>query len=120
MINEYIRYHPGCVERLEIIREKGTNRCRFFRGQVDKYTWVDLGSSFLPSDLLAAHLYAQLESRPKIQNHRQCVWEYYFKNLQEAAKHQLLIFSIDCSGSDCPPGQSPGLRRKHPTTCAPD
>ena len=51
------------VERAEIIREKGTNRSRFFRGQVDKYTWVDIGSSYLPSDMLAAFLYAQLEAR---------------------------------------------------------
>lgn len=83
---------PRFVERAEIIREKGTNRSRFFRGQVDKYTWVDIGSSFLPSDLLAAHLYAQLESRPKIQNHRQCVWKYYFKNLQDwADTHQVQL-----------------------------
>jgi dTDP-4-amino-4,6-dideoxygalactose transaminase len=83
---------PRYVERAEIIREKGTNRSRFFRGQVDKYTWVDIGSSFLPSDLLAAHLYAQLESRPKIQNHRLCVWEYYFKNLQDwADTHQVQL-----------------------------
>ena len=51
----------GLIERAEIIREKGTNRSRFFRGQVDKYTWVDIGSSYLPSDILAAFLYAQLE-----------------------------------------------------------
>jgi dTDP-4-amino-4,6-dideoxygalactose transaminase len=64
-------------ERAEIIREKGTNRSRFFRGQVDKYTWVDIGSSYLPSDILAAFLYAQLENRTKIQSHRQKVWETY-------------------------------------------
>src|SRR5207245_464534 len=51
------------IERAEILREKGTDRSRFFRGQIDKYTWVDLGSSYLPSDILAAFLYAQLESR---------------------------------------------------------
>ena len=69
------------VERAEIIREKGTNRSRFFRGQVDKYTWVDLGSSYLPSDLLAAFLYAQLEHRDAIQAARRRVWEYYAAHL---------------------------------------
>lgn len=68
---------PGFFERAEIIREKGTNRSRFFRGQVDKYTWVDIGSSYLPSDILAAFLYAQLEQHQKIQKHRQQVWETY-------------------------------------------
>ncbi len=73
-------------ERAEIIREKGTDRSRFFRGQVDKYTWVDLGSSYLPSDILAAFLYAQLEARDRIQTSRQHVWEYYNKHLQNWAK----------------------------------
>ena len=71
------------IGRAEIIREKGTNRSRFFRGQVDKYTWVDIGSSYLPSDLLAAFLYAQLEARDEIQAKRQRIWEYYFQHLQE-------------------------------------
>jgi dTDP-4-amino-4,6-dideoxygalactose transaminase len=57
---------PVLVERAEIIREKGTNRSRSFRGQVDKYTWVDIGSSYLPSDILAAFLFAQFEQREKI------------------------------------------------------
>ena len=65
------------VERAEIIREKGTNRARFLRGQVDKYTWTDLGSSFLPSDLLAAVLCGQLEQRESIQARRQAIWERY-------------------------------------------
>ena len=73
------------IERAEIIREKGTNRSRFFRGQVDKYTWVDVGSSYLPSDLLAAWLYAQLESREAIQNKRRKVWDYYQMQLQDWA-----------------------------------
>ena len=73
------------VERAEIIREKGTNRSRFFRGQVDKYTWVDLGSSYLPSDLLAAFLYAQLEHKDEIQAARQRVWVYYVEQLSEWA-----------------------------------
>lgn len=73
------------VERAEIIREKGTNRSRFFRGQVDKYTWVDIGSSYLPSDLLAAFLYAQFEERERIQSHRKRVWEMYHAGLREWA-----------------------------------
>jgi dTDP-4-amino-4,6-dideoxygalactose transaminase len=77
---------PALIERAEIIREKGTNRSRFFRGQVDKYTWVDIGSSYLPSDILAAFLYGQLEQREKIQNQRQKIWTYYFENLQEWAR----------------------------------
>lgn len=72
-------------ERAEIIREKGTNRSRFFRGQVDKYTWVDIGSSFLPSDLLAAFLYAQLEAREQIQAMRKRVWTYYYDQLSSWA-----------------------------------
>ena len=65
------------VERAEILREKGTNRSRFFRGQVDKYSWVDIGSSYLPSEILAAFLYAQLEAREKIQERRRRIWEFY-------------------------------------------
>lgn len=68
---------PELVERAEIIREKGTNRSRFFRGQVDKYTWVDLGSSYLPSEMLAAFLYAQLEEREQIQQARARLWHRY-------------------------------------------
>lgn len=69
------------LERALVIREKGTNRSRFFRGEVDKYTWVDLGSSYLPSDLLAAFLYAQLEAREKIQEKRRRVWNRYYESL---------------------------------------
>ena len=76
---------PVLVERAEIIREKGTNRSRFFRGQVDKYTWVDIGSSYLPSDILAAFLFAQLEQREKIQLHRKRVWEMYYAGLKDWA-----------------------------------
>ncbi|HKG54338.1 MAG TPA: dTDP-4-amino-4,6-dideoxygalactose transaminase [Anaerolineales bacterium] len=76
---------PVLVERAEIIREKGTNRSRFFRGQVDKYTWVDIGSSYLPSDILAAFLFAQLEQREKIQLHRKQVWETYQAGLEDWA-----------------------------------
>jgi dTDP-4-amino-4,6-dideoxygalactose transaminase len=69
------------VERAEIIREKGTNRSRFFRGQVDKYTWVDIGSSYLPSELLAAVLWAQFESATQIQAQRGKIWQRYNKEL---------------------------------------
>jgi dTDP-4-amino-4,6-dideoxygalactose transaminase len=79
---------PDYVERAEIIREKGTNRSRFFRGQVDKYTWVDLGSSYLPSEVLAAFLYAQLEAREQIQAKRQRIWRYYHAHLQDWAGEQ--------------------------------
>jgi dTDP-4-amino-4,6-dideoxygalactose transaminase len=75
-------------ERAEIVREKGTNRSRFFRGQVDKYTWVDIGSSYLPSDLLAAYLVGQLEVAEAIQRTRRRVWARYDAELTEwAARH---------------------------------
>jgi dTDP-4-amino-4,6-dideoxygalactose transaminase len=73
------------IERAEIIREKGTNRSRFFRGQVDKYTWVDVGSSYLMSDVLAAFLFGQLESLEAIQSKRRRVWETYDAALKEWA-----------------------------------
>ncbi|MCY3833454.1 MAG: dTDP-4-amino-4,6-dideoxygalactose transaminase [Chloroflexi bacterium] len=73
------------VDRAEIIREKGTNRSHFFRGQVDKYTWVDVGSSYLPSDMLAAYLYAQFESAAEIQARRQEIWNRYHVDLAEWA-----------------------------------
>jgi dTDP-4-amino-4,6-dideoxygalactose transaminase len=76
---------PRFIERAEIVREKGTNRNRFFRGQVDKYTWVDLGSSYLPSDVLAAFLFAQLEHHAQIQASRRRIWEYYQEHLGEWA-----------------------------------
>lgn len=90
---------PILAERAEIIREKGTNRSRFFRGQVDKYTWVDIGSSYLPSDILAAFLFAQFEQRGKIQNHRKNVWDMYNTALKPwAEKHgvQLPYIPSDC------------------------
>ena len=77
---------PQYVERAEIVREKGTNRSRFFRGQVDKYTWVDLGSSYLPSDLLAAYLFAQLEAKEHVLAQRKQVFEYYAEHLQDWAQ----------------------------------
>jgi dTDP-4-amino-4,6-dideoxygalactose transaminase len=93
---------PALVERAEIIREKGTNRSRFFRGQVDKYTWVDIGSSYLPSDILAAFLFAQFEARERIQSHRRQVWELYQSSLSDwAGTHgvQLPHVPADCEQS---------------------
>jgi dTDP-4-amino-4,6-dideoxygalactose transaminase len=69
------------LQRAEIIREKGTNRSAFFRGEVDKYGWVDVGSSFLPSDIIAAFLYAQLENLDNIQRRRRQIWEWYQEGL---------------------------------------
>jgi dTDP-4-amino-4,6-dideoxygalactose transaminase len=77
---------PQYSERAEILREKGTNRSRFFRGQVDKYTWVDVGSSYLPSDLLAAFLYAQFEAKDVIQNNRCQIWNRYATCLHDWAR----------------------------------
>jgi dTDP-4-amino-4,6-dideoxygalactose transaminase len=73
------------IGRAEIIREKGTNRSRFFRGQVDKYTWVDVGSSYLPSDLLAAYLCGQLEARDQVQARRHAIWQRYADELRDWA-----------------------------------
>jgi len=77
-------------ESAEIIREKGTNRSKFFRGQIDKYTWVDVGSSYLPSDLLAAFLFAQLEQIKKIITMRKVHYEYYAKQLKPLEAKGLL------------------------------
>jgi dTDP-4-amino-4,6-dideoxygalactose transaminase len=90
---------PELIERALVIREKGTNRSQFFRGQVDKYTWVDLGSSYLPSDLLAAFLFAQLEGRDEIQIKRQRIWDLYHRNLADWATQRgvrLPIVPADC------------------------
>jgi len=93
---------PALIERAEIIREKGTNRSRFFRGQVDKYTWVDLGSSYLPSELLAALLLAQLEQREEIQRVRGEIWQRYQRGLSDWAVTQgiqLPVIPPDCDSS---------------------
>ena len=79
---------PGYIERAEILREKGTNRSRFYRGMVDKYTWVDVGSSYVPSDILAAFLYAQLEVSDQIQVKRRWIWQYYDDHLRDWALSQ--------------------------------
>lgn len=73
---------PQFIERAEIIREKGTNRSKFFRGEVDKYNWVDIGSSFLPSDIIAAFLFAQVENLGSIQAKRKLLWDTYWQALQ--------------------------------------
>ncbi len=83
------------IERAEIIREKGTNRSRFFRGQIDKYTWVDFGSSYLPSDMLAAYLWAQFEAAELIQERRREIWAYYDARLQEwSAAHGVQLPTV--------------------------
>lgn len=79
---------PSYIEQAEIIREKGTNRSRFFRGMVDKYSWVSMGSSYLPSDILAAFLFAQLEVWEKVQAKRQHIWNFYNENLKSWADRQ--------------------------------
>jgi dTDP-4-amino-4,6-dideoxygalactose transaminase len=92
------------IEKAEIIREKGTNRSKFFRGEVDKYTWVEIGSSFLPSDLVAAFLYAQLEMTEKIIATRCRLFELYMKALRELEDKGIIRLPIlhgecDCNGS---------------------
>jgi dTDP-4-amino-4,6-dideoxygalactose transaminase len=76
---------PAFIERAEVMREKGTNRSRFFRGQVDKYSWVDIGSSYVMSDVLAAFLYGQLEVWRQIQEKRQRIWQRYHAELRDWA-----------------------------------
>ena len=90
---------PAYNERAEIMREKGTNRSRFLRGQVDKYTWVDFGDSYLPSDMNAAFLWAQLEKADDINNDRLTTWNTYheaFRILKEAGKVELPTVPEDC------------------------
>jgi len=87
------------VERAEIVREKGTNRTRFFRGEVDKYTWVDIGSSLLPSDILAAFLYAQLENMDLITSKREAIYRLYETGLEPLASRGLV--SLPTIPPDC-------------------
>lgn len=98
------------IEKAEIIREKGTNRSKFYRGQIDKYTWVDYGSSYLPSELNAAYLWAQLEIADKVNDARISVWEQYYKAFKiltdegkielpfvpDGCKHNAHMFFIKC------------------------
>lgn len=88
------------IENAEIIREKGTNRAKFFRGQIDKYTWVEKGSSYLPSEMNAAYLYAQLELAEEITADRMATWERYYKAFEELAqegKVELPFIPDDCT-----------------------
>ena len=87
------------TERAEIIREKGTNRSKFLRGEIDKYTWIDIGSSYLLSDILAAFLYAQLENLEEIKKKRKEIFDFYFeslKKLEETGKLRLPITPSNC------------------------
>ena len=87
------------IEQAEIVREKGTNRAKFFRGQIDKYTWVDAGSSYLPSELNAAYLYAQLEMADEITADRLRTWNKYFdafEDLEKAGKIERPFIPSDC------------------------
>ena len=83
-------------ELAEIVREKGTDRSKFFRGQVDKYTWVEAGSSFLPSDINAAYLYAQLEKADEINNARLHCWDLYYKNLKDVERIEIPYVPEEC------------------------
>jgi len=90
---------PELAERAEIIREKGTNRSQFFRGQVDKYTWVDVGSSYLPSELIAAFLWAQMEEADDITRRRLALWNVYhqwLQGLEEAGSLRRPIIPKEC------------------------
>ena len=91
--------NPEFNEKAEILREKGTNRAKFFRGQVDKYTWVDYGSSYLPSDLNAAYLYAQLEKAEEINQNRLGTWRMYrenFEQLRQDGRIELPVIPEGC------------------------
>lgn len=90
---------PALAERAEIIREKGTNRSQFFRGQVDKYTWVDIGSSYLPGEIIASFLWAQMEEADAITARRQAIWDRYhaaFETLERAGRVRRPIIPDDC------------------------
>lgn len=91
--------NPDYIERAEIIREKGTNRSKFFRGEIDKYTWIAPGSSYLPSEINAAYLYAQLEKAQEIYNDRMSSWNLYFnllKPLEEKGLIDLPVVPKEC------------------------
>lgn len=98
----FVTNNPEFAERAEIVREKGTNRSKFFRGQVDKYTWVDKGSSYLPSDIIGAYLYSMLEMADDIQAKRLAVWNKYrdaLKPFEDAGKIRLPIIPNDCTNN---------------------
>lgn len=93
---------PALIERAEIIWEKGTNRSRFFRGQVDKYTWVDIGSSFLPSELIAAFLWSQLEEADAVTQRRLQIWKYYhdsFSIIEQQGRVRRPQISVNCAAN---------------------
>ncbi len=97
----FIQHEDWC-ERAEIIREKGTNRSQFLRGEVDRYTWVDVGSSYIPSEILAAVLFAQLENYETIQKRRGVLWERYNEGLANWGKSvgaQLPFIPSNCTSS---------------------
>ena len=112
--NDQYEDTTAMIEQAEIIREKGTNRSKFFRGQIDKYTWMDKGSSYLPSDILAAYLWAQLEIADQIYNRRMAIWNKYYEGLKpladrgyielpvipEECKHNAHIFYIKTRNLD--------------------
>jgi dTDP-4-amino-4,6-dideoxygalactose transaminase len=93
---------PALVERAEVLREKGTNRSRFFRGQIDRYTWVDVGSSYLPSEILAAYLWAQIDAREAIQARRHQIWHRYQTELAGWADRHGVRRPIVPAGCDHP------------------
>ena len=85
---------PDYNERAEILREKGTNRSKFFRGQIDKYTWVDVGDSYLPSELNAAYLWAQLQQADKINDNRLATWQKYYDAFKPLAKENFIEIPV--------------------------
>ncbi len=98
----FVTNNAEYAERAEIIREKGTNRSKFFRGQVDKYTWVDKGSSYLPSDIVAAYLYSILEVADDIQEKRRKIWQRYmnaFEQIEKQGKVRRPIIPTECSNN---------------------
>ena len=98
----FVTNNTSLAERAEIVREKGTNRSKFFRGQVDKYTWVDKSSSYLPSDLVAAYLYSVLEIADKVQQKRLKIWKKYyaaFDDLEKQGEIRRPIIPQECSNN---------------------
>jgi dTDP-4-amino-4,6-dideoxygalactose transaminase len=89
---------PALVARAEVIREKGTNRSKFFRGQVDKYTWVDIGSSYLPGEIIAAFLWAQMEEADSISARRLAIWDRYHSAFESLEREELFRRPIIASG----------------------
>ena len=90
---------PALAKRAEVIREKGTNRSQFIRGEVDKYTWVDIGSSYLPGELIAAFLWAQMEEAEQITERRLAIWDDYnraFTSLEKGGRLRRPVITLDC------------------------